>query len=70
LGKNQLSDTVFHLSQLTIGNHSQRVTELLGEHRTLDTSWAIKFNGVKADAELNAAEVRSIHEKADPSQAS
>jgi hypothetical protein len=43
---------------------------LLFAGRTLDTSWALKFKEAKADADLNAAAVRSIHEKADPSQAS
>jgi len=38
--------------------------------RTLDTSWALKFNGLKFDADLDAAAVCSIHEKADSSQAS
>jgi hypothetical protein len=36
----------------------------------LDTSWALKFNGLKFDADLDAAAVCSIHEKADSSQAS
>lgn len=61
---------IVNLTQLTINNHVQRVPEISKKHRTLDTSWAIKFNGAEADADLDAAAVRSIHEKADSSQAS
>lgn len=36
--------------------------------RVLDTSWALKFNWAKADADLNAAATYSLDEKAVPHQ--